>query len=232
MSAGKGSTAPAGHVEAGDSGEKRLGAFRDMDAAVKAAQDAFAALDKLPLLKRDEIIANIRKASLRESESLAFAAHHGTGFGRYEDKIIKKRLVANKTPGTEVLGAEVKTGDRGLSLFERAPFGVIGSITPSTNPTSTIINNTISMVAAGNAVVFNVHPSAKECSIRCVDVINRAILEVRALPDLVVSMGEPTQESAQTLMVHLGVRLIVVTGVAVFFEAQIKSGKRSICAGP
>ena len=78
MSAGKGSAAPAGHVEAGDSGEKRLVAFRDMDAAVKAAQDAVVALDKLPLLKRDEIIASIRKASVRESESLAFAAHRET----------------------------------------------------------------------------------------------------------------------------------------------------------
>ena len=110
---------------------KRLGVFTDLDAAVKAAQAAFEALDKLTLAKRDEIIANIRKWSLRESESLAFAAHSETGFGRYEDKIIKNRLVANKTPGTEVLQAEVKTGDGGLSLFERAPFGVIGSITPS-----------------------------------------------------------------------------------------------------
>ena len=131
---------------------------------MNAAQAAFEALDGMKLVKRDEIIAAIRKASLRESESLAFAAHKETGFGRYEDKIIKNRLVANKTPGTEVLQAQAKTGDGGLSLFEYAPFGVIGSITPSTNPTATIINNTISMVAAGNAVVFNVHPSAKECS--------------------------------------------------------------------
>jgi acyl-CoA reductase-like NAD-dependent aldehyde dehydrogenase len=213
-------------------GEQRLGAFRDMDAAVKAAQDAFVALDKLPLAKRDEIIANIRKASLRESESLAFAAHRETGFGRYEDKIIKNRLVANKTPGTEVLEAEVKTGDGGLSLFERAPFGVIGSITPSTNPTATIINNTISMVAAGNAVVFNVHPSAKECSIRCVDIINRAILEAGGPANLAVTMAEPTQESAQALMVHPGIRLVAVTGGAGVVEAAMKSGKRAICAGP
>jgi aldehyde dehydrogenase len=232
MAVGKGSATTTGHVEAADSGEKRLGAFRDMDAAVNSAQAAFLALDKLPLVKRDEIIASIRKASLRESDSLAFAAHRETGFGRYEDKIIKNRLVANKTPGTEVLGAEVKTGDRGLSLFERAPFGVIGSITPSTNPTSTIINNTISMVAAGNAVVFNVHPSAKECSIRCVDVINRAILEVGGPANLVVTMAEPTQESAQALMVHPGIRLVAVTGGAGVVEAAMKSGKRAICAGP
>jgi acyl-CoA reductase-like NAD-dependent aldehyde dehydrogenase len=177
-------------------GEQRLGVFNDLDAAIKSARAAYEALDKLSLVKRDEIITNIRAWSLNESESLAYAAHRETGFGRYEDKVIKNRLVANKTPGTEVLQAEAKTGDRGLSLFERAPFGVIGSITPSTNPTSTIINNTISMVAAGNAVVFNVHPSAKECSIRCVDIINRAIVEVGGPANLVVTMAEPTIESA------------------------------------
>jgi len=219
-------------AEAGSTGPKHLGAFRELDAAVAAARAAFEALDKLTLAKRDDIIANIRKWSLKESESLAFAAHQETGFGRYEDKIIKNRLVANKTPGTEVLQAEVKTGDGGLSLFERAPFGVIGSITPSTNPTSTIINNTISMVAAGNAVVFNVHPSAKECSIRTVDVINRAIVEVGGPENLVVTMAEPTQESAQALMVHKGIRIVVVTGGAGVVEAAMKSGKRAICAGP
>jgi len=220
----------SGHRDGG--AEKRLGAFGDLDSAVQAAQGAFDALDKLTLAKRGEIIANIRKWSVRESESLAFAAHRETGFGRYEDKIIKNRLVANKTPGTEVLRAEVETGDRGLSLYERAPFGVIGSITPSTNPTATIINNTISMVAAGNAVVFNVHPSAKECSIRCVDIINRAILEVGGPADLVVTIAEPTQESAQALMVHPKIRLVVVTGGAGVVEVAMRSGKRAICAGP
>src|SRR4051794_23360370 len=232
MSATKGGAAPAGSAEPDGPGQNRLGTFRDMDAAVNAAQAAFLALDKLPLVKRDEIIASIRKAALRESDSLAFAAHRETGFGRYEDKVVKNRLVANKTPGTEVLNADVKTGDHGLSLFERAPFGVIGSITPSTNPTSTIINNTIAMVAAGNAVVFNVHPSAKECSIRCVDVINKAIVEAAGPTNLVVTMAEPTQESAQALMVHRGIRLVVVTGGAGVVEAAMKSGKRAICAGP
>jgi acyl-CoA reductase-like NAD-dependent aldehyde dehydrogenase len=231
-------TAPADSKKSGTSaqsqrsGPKRLGAFNDLDAAVNAARAAFEALDGMKLVKRDEIIAAIRKASLRESESLAFAAHKETGFGRYEDKIIKNRLVANKTPGTEVLQAQAKTGDGGLSLFEYAPFGVIGSITPSTNPTATIINNTISMLAAGNAVVFNVHPSAKECSLSCVDIINRAIIEVGGPENLVVTMAEPTQESAQALMVHKGIRLAVVTGGAGVVDAAMKSGKRAICAGP
>ena len=232
ISVGQGEAAPTGRDGTDGGGPHRMGAFSDLDAAVKAAQAAFEALDKLRLLKRDEIIANIRKRTLEQAESLAFAAHRETGFGRYEDKIIKNRLVSNKTPGTEVLQAEVKTGDRGMSLFERAPFGVIGSITPSTNPTSTIINNTISMVAAGNAVVFNVHPSAKECSIRCVDIINRAIVEVGGPANLIVTMAEPTQESAQALMTHSGIRLVVVTGGAGVVAAAMKSGKRAICAGP
>ncbi len=216
-----------------DGGQRRsLGVFHELDAAVKAARAAFEALDGLLLAKRDEIIANIRQHTLRECESLAFAAHSETGLGRYEDKIIKNRLVSNKTPGTEVLTAEVKTGDGGLSLFERAPFGVIGSITPCTNPTATIINNSISMLAAGNAVVFNVHPAAKECSIRCVDIINRAIVEVGGPANLVVTLAEPTVESAQALMVHPGIRIVVVTGGAGVVGAAMKSGKRAICAGP
>src|SRR5947208_16630560 len=92
ITAGKVGAAPIDRDQSSGAGEQRLGSFRDMDAAVKSAQAAFEALDKLPLLKRDEIIANIRKCTLRESESLAFAAHRETGFGRYEDKIIKNRL--------------------------------------------------------------------------------------------------------------------------------------------
>ena len=98
---------------------------------------------------------------LRDGDDLARMAWEETGLGRYEDKIIKNRLVTEKTPGTEALRPETTTGDNGLTLMEWAPFGVIGAITPTTNPTSTIICNTIGMVAAGNSVVFNVHPGRR-----------------------------------------------------------------------
>ena len=70
----------------------------------------------------------------------------------------------------------VVTGDDGMMVTEFAPYGVIGSITPTTNPTSTIINNSIAMVSAGNAVTFNVHPSAKRVSVENVQLLNRAIV--------------------------------------------------------
>ena len=213
-------------------GRQVVGVFAELDSAVNAAQAAFEALSVLELTKRDAIIASIRKYVLENAELLASEAHRETGMGRYEDKVIKNRLVANRTPGTEVLRAEAQSGDHGLSLVERAPFGVIASITPSTNPTATIICNTIGMVAAGNSVVFNVHPNAKKCSIKCIDLINRAVTEAGGPPNVVTTLAHPTVETAQALMVHPGVRLLVVTGGAAVVEVAMKSGKRAVCAGP
>ena len=152
--------------------------------------------------------------------------------GRWQDKVLKNRLVTRKTPGTEDLTPIATTGDHGLMLMERAPFGVIASITPSTNPTSTIICNTIGMLAAGNTVVFNVHPMAKRVSIRNIALLNEAIIQAGGPPNLVTAIEEPTIESAQALMKHPGIRLLVVTGGPGVVEAAMQSGKRAICAGP
>ncbi len=230
---GNGNAGVAPSVKATDDyGREVIGVFAELDSAVNAAQTAFKALDQLTLEHRDKIIESIRKASRDNAQALASEAHRETNLGRYEDKVIKNLLVANKTPGTEVLQAEAKSGDHGLSLFERAPFGVIGSITPTTNPTSTIICNTIGMLAAGNTVVFNVHPSASRCSIKTIDIINRAIIEAGGPPNCVTTLAHPTVKTAQALMVHPGIRLLVVTGGAGVVKAAMTSGKRAICAGP
>ena len=127
---------------------------------------------------------------------------------------------------------EAVTGDDGLNLTEPAPYGVIAAITPTTNPTSTIINNTIAMVAAGNAVVFNVHPNARRVSCHNVALINKAITGRRRAAEPHHLHCQPTVESAQALMKHQGVRLLVVTGGGGVVQAAMSSGKRAICAGP
>jgi len=215
-----------------DPGRLVEGVFADMDAAVRAAAEAQRSLVAMTMAQRDKIVARLRAVMLEHAESLAGEALAETGLGRLEDKTAKNRLVAEKTPGTEVLTPMARTGDRGLSLFEPAPYGVIGAITPVTNPTSTIICNTIGMLAAGNGVVFNVHPAAKTVSIRTVHLINRAIVEAGGPPNVVTTLAEPTIESAQNLMKHPGVRLLVVTGGAGVVEVAMRSGKRAICAGP
>ncbi len=208
------------------------GVFPDVDHAVEAAATAFRRLGEASLSLRESLIAAIRAAMLREGEALARHAWEETGLGRFEDKVVKNRLVTLKTPGTEVLQPRTWTGDRGLTLTEWAPFGVIGAITPTTNPTSTIICNTIGMVAAGNSVVFNVHPSARSCSMRTIRLINRAVVGAGGPPDLVTAVATPTVASAQELMQHPGVRLLVVTGGAAVVKAAMRSGKRAVCAGP
>ena len=140
------------------------GVFATVDDAVAAAATAFRELDGMSLEGRQKIIASIRDSMFENAEALARLAHAETGLGRVEDKIVKNRLVTRKTSGTEVLTPHAVTGDNGLTLTEYAPYGVIGAITPTTNPTSTLICNTIAMVAAGNSIVFNVHPNARECS--------------------------------------------------------------------
>ena len=208
------------------------GVFADVDSAVQAATKAFEEFSELSLSVRDDIIAEIRSSMLDNAEVLAREAHAETGLGRWQDKVVKNRLVTIKTPGTEDLAPVAKSGDRGLTLMEPAPFGVIAAITPCTNPTSTIICNTIGMIAAGNSVVFNVHPAAKHVSVRNVALLNEAIIKAGGPANLVTTISEPTIESAQALMKHPGARLLVVTGGPGVVEAAMQSGKRAICAGP
>jgi acyl-CoA reductase-like NAD-dependent aldehyde dehydrogenase len=181
---------------------------------------------------RARIIEAMRQAARDNAELLARLAAQETGMGRVADKVKKNLLVANKTPGLEDLRPIAWSGDRGLALVERAPYGVIGAITPSTNPTSTIICNGIGMVAAGNSVLFNAHPAAKECSARTIQVLNRAIVSAGGPPNLLTAIREPTVESAQRMMKHPGIRLLVVTGGPAVVRVAMGSGKKTICAGP
>lgn len=209
-----------------------MGVFSTIDEAVRAARAVQPQFASLRLAVRAEIIESMR-ASMRENgDALAKAAWEETGYGRYEDKVVKNRLVTDKTPGLEDLDPIATTGDYGLTLIEPAPFGVIGAITPVTNPTSTIINNSIAMLAAGNAVVFNVHPYAKNCCMQTIALLNKAIVAAGGPANVICGIANPTIESAQELMGHPGIRLVVVTGGGDVVRAAMSSGKRAICAGP
>ena len=132
--------------------------FADVDAAVKAARRAHEANEAAPLEARKRWVDVMREAARKLVPALAKYAVEETGYGRVDDKLKKNMLCVEKTPGTEALQPIAFSGDDGLTLTERASYGVIGSITPTTNPTETIINNGIGMVAGGNAVVFNAAP--------------------------------------------------------------------------
>ena len=206
--------------------------FPDVDSAVAAARRAYVQLGDMPLSIRERMIAHIRRVVRENAQVLAYEAWQETGMGRYEDKIQKNLLNANKVPGTEILAPTAWSGDGGLTLVEYAPYGVIGAIIPSTNPTSSVICNSIGMVAAGNAAVFNAHPGARACSNHTVQLVNEAIVEAGGPPNLICAVAEPTIETAQQIMRHADVQLLAITGGAAVVRVAMQSGKRAVCAGP
>jgi len=208
------------------------GIFKEVNAAVDAAEAAHLELVKLTLEKRREIIRSIRKIIMSNLEVISKLAVEETTFGRVEDKIEKNRLAALKTPGIEDLEPTAYSDDNGMTLMERAAYGVIGSVIPSTNPTSTVINNGISMIAGGNSVVFNPHPMAKKSSCFTVSLINQAIVKAGGPPNVLCAIGNPTIDSAQTLMKHPKIRLLVVTGGPAVVKTAMNSSKKVIAAGP
>jgi len=222
-------------LETGESGDPKgrpLGVHASLDQAVAAARKAFEAYRETPVEVRARIIAAIRQAILSQLETISKLAVEETGLGRVSDKILKNKLVAEKTPGTEDLEPHVWTGDHGLTLMERAAYGVIAVITPVTNPSETIINNGISMVAGGNVAVFCPHPSARRISTFTIDLFNRAARRAGAPAPLLHSVEEPTLEIAKALLRYPGIRLNVVTGGPGVVKEAMDSGKKSICAGP
>lgn len=207
-------------------------AYPTLDQAVEAAKAAQPKWVAITLERRKQIIDRIR-ARLREHiEELSQMAVDETGLGRVEDKRSKNRLVIDKTPGPEYLDSTAFTGDDGLALIEYAPYGVIGSITPTTNPSETVINNGIAMLSAGNTVVFNPHPSAKRVSTRAMQIISEVIVQNGGPVGCMTTVESPTIDTAQALMKHPGIRLLVVTGGPAVVAAAMKSGKKVIGAGP
>ena len=200
--------------------------------AVQNAKRAQRALAEATLEKRAALIAAMREAAIQNAEPLARLAHEETGYGRVADKIQKNLLVARRTPGVEDLVTRCETGDHGMMLIEQAPFGVIGSITPSTNPTSTIINNAISMIAAGNAVVFNPHPAAKRASQEAMRRMVEAISSAGGPDALITTVKEPTLETGQAIMTHPDVAILSITGGEAVVRAAMQCGKKAIAAGP
>lgn len=208
------------------------GIFSSIDTAFEAAREAQRAFQSVSLEQRHAIIAAVRQALRAHVEEIAHLAVEETGLGRAPDKVKKNLLVIDKTPGPEILRPEAWSGDHGLMITEPAPYGIIGAITPSTNPSETVINNSIGMLAAGNAVVFNAHPAARRVTQRTLGLINAAIVGAGGPPHLLVSCAEPTIETAQQLMQLRGVRLLVVTGGSGVVQAAFQSGKKVIAAGP
>ncbi len=217
----------------GSPGSFRIpGVFDTMDKAVYEASKAFRKFSETTLEVRRAMIAAMRQTSIDNVNVLAEKAVAETGMGRVPDKIKKNLLAARMTPGVEDVQPSVFSDDHGLTLTERAPYGVIGAIAPSTNPTETIINNAISMISAGNVVVFNAHPAAKNVSVYTVGMLNEAIMRAGGPENIIVTVQNPTIETGKAMMQHPLINLLTVTGGPGVVNQAMKTSKKVIAAGP
>ncbi len=223
-----GSAAPV----AGSGRQGRHGLFTDPRQAVAAARDAFERLSTRTLEDRKRIIDHIRRISIQQCVELGTMEMEETKIGRLEHKIDKLRTLGQRAPGVEFLRSEVYSGDHGLAVIEHAPFGVIAAVTPVTHSLPTITGNAVSMIAAGNTVVVNPHPSGRRIAAEGVRRFNQAISSDLGLDNLICVVTEPTIESANALFTDPDVSLICVTGGPAVGRAAMMQAKRAIVAGP
>ena len=211
--------------------QEETGIYDTMEEAIEAASRAQKEIRRMPLEFREKIISNIRKLTLENLQPLAEMGVAETKMGNVGHKIIKHRLVAEKTPGTEDLSTIAWSGDRGLTLVEQGPFGVIGAITPSTNPSETVLCNSIGMLAAGNSVVFNPHPSAIGVSSFAVSLVNKASIMAGGPANIAATVKKPTLATADVMYKSREIPLLVATGGPGVVTAVLSTGKRAIGAG-
>ncbi len=210
----------------------RAGVFSTAEAAITAAKTAQAAFVKLGFAKRREIVDAIKEVSLANAKRLADLAVQDTNMGNATHKVMKNEGAVTLSPGVEDLISESISGDAGTLLIEYVPFGVINSITPTTNPTSTVINHAIIMLSAGNAVVFSPHPNARDCTEETMHVINEAIVKAGGPANLLTSVENASLRTAKEIMEHPDISMLVATGGASVVRTALSSGKKTIAAGP
>ncbi len=210
----------------------RFGIFDDANEAVAAARKAFEQLRERSLEDRKKAIAHIRRISIANCEELGTMEMNETKIGRLQHKIEKLKTLGERVPGTEFLTTQAYSGDRGLAVIEHAPFGVIGAITPVTHSLPTITGNAVSMIAGGNSLVVNPHPSGRKVAAEGVKRFNQAIYEDIGIDNLICVIREPSLDSAAAIFKNRDVALICVTGGPAVARAALNSGKRAIVAGP
>ncbi|MCA9159413.1 MAG: aldehyde dehydrogenase EutE [Planctomycetales bacterium] len=215
-----------------DSASGRFGLFTCANQAVAAARRAFEQLRSRPMEDRKKAIAHIRRISIDQAVELGTMEMNETKIGRLQHKIEKLDTLGRRAPGTEFLTTQAFSGDRGLAVIEHAPFGVIGAITPVTHSLPTITGNAVSMLAGGNTLVVNPHPSGRRVAAEGVKRFNQAIYEDIGIDNLICVITEPTLESAAAIFSNRDVALICVTGGPAVARAALNSGKRAIVAGP
>lgn len=209
----------------------QFGIFDKVDDCVAAASESQKKLVKLSLDDRDAIVKLIKSMAKANATAWGEMEFAETKIGRLDHKIEKLQIL-ELVPGVEFLKTNAYSGSNGLCLEEFAPYGVIGVITPVTHSVPTLSANAINMIASGNALVANAHPSGVNCAAHAVREYNKAIASKFGIEHLITCIVPPTLETAEQIFQHRGIPLLVVTGGPAVARAALGAKKRAIVAGP
>ncbi len=232
--------APAAKADCGCNGKShaatpgargKFGVYADANEACAAAQESFLQLQKAGVAARVKIVEIVKAMAESNAEVWGKLELDETKIGRLDHKIEKLKII-KLVPGVEWLRPDARSGDHGITLEEYTPFGVVGAVTPSTHSIPTLSGNIVNICAAGNAVVFNPHPSAARCAAVAVRAYNEAIFRETGIENIATIIEKPSMESFAAMCKHDAVRILLVTGGPGVVKAAMQTGKRAICAGP
>ncbi len=209
----------------------REGVFSTTGDAIAAANDAFKLLSRRPVADREKVVQIVKRMCEQNAQTWGQQELAETKIGRLDHKIEKLQII-KRVPGTEWLRSNCYSGDGGLTVEEFAPFGVIGAITPVTHSLPTLAGNIVNMVAAGNTVVFNPHPSGARIACDGVRAFNRAIAAEIGIENIATIVETPTIESANEIFNHRDTKVLCVTGGPAVARAALQARKKAIVAGP
>jgi acetaldehyde dehydrogenase (acetylating) len=205
---------------------------RDLVARAAEAQKRFASSTQAQV---DTVVAAMGAAASSAAERLARLAVDETGMGVYEHKILKNRFASDML--LEYILPMQTVGvlheDRVRKVRELAvPMGVVGSIIPTTNPTSTALYKSLISVKARNAIVMSPHPRAVQCTVEAGRILEEAAVAAGAPPGLVQVMTRPSLEGTNALMRHRDTAVLLATGGSDMVRAVYTAGKPAYGVGP
>ncbi|RDY23495.1 acetaldehyde dehydrogenase (acetylating) [Romboutsia maritimum] len=215
--------------------DRDLVSIQEVRGLIKEAKTAQEELSNMSQNQIDKIIEAIAKAGSDNAQKLAKMAHEETGFGKYEDKIIKNifasQMVYDAIKDIKTVG--IISEDKENKVINIAtPVGVVAGLIPSTNPTSTVIYKAMISIKAGNSIVFSPHPNAKECILETVKIITEAAIKAGCPKGAILCITTPTLQATNELMKHKDTSLILATGGEAMVKAAYSSGTPAIGVGP
>ena len=209
------------------------GVFEVIEDAIDAAYEAQRILEaNYTTEDRQKFIDAIKAEALKVVNEETIKEFEETGYGRLDQKLVKNYGSIAENPGVESLKHEVLASGKGVTIDFAAPYGTVGALTPVTNGLVTVVCNTLSMLAAGNTIVFNAHPAGKESACKACDLVNRAIVEAGGPDNVCTMIADPTYETLDVIMASDKIKMLIGTGGEGMVAKLMSSNKKVIAAGP